>query len=64
MTYDEIKKSFDEASELFRLAKDIARIAIDKIARNNLKNLGLTHWALDDLKRELTRWDMHKHRWK
>jgi hypothetical protein len=64
MTYDEIKKSFDEASELFRQARYAATTAVEKIVRNNLRNMFLNFDVLDDLKRELRHWDMNLHKWK
>lgn len=64
MTYDEIKKSFDEASELFRQARVTATTAVEKIARNNLRNMFFDSYVLDDLKRELSHWNMNLHKWK
>jgi len=63
MTYDEIKRSMAEASELFREARFTARTAVEKIARNNLRNMGIDSDILDDLKRELKHWDMNLHEW-
>jgi hypothetical protein len=64
MTYEEIKKSFLEAEELFIHAKSATQIAISRIAKNNLRNLYLPNTVLDDLKRELKNWDMNLHKWK
>lgn len=64
MTYDEIKRSMAEASELFREARFTAITAVEKIARNNLRNMFIDSDILDDLKRELKHWDMNLHKWK
>jgi len=63
MTYDEIKTSLAAAQETISYGEQFAKRGVE-MARGKLRHIGLSSYALADLKRELQRFDIHKMCWK